>query len=304
MSSRDARILASGLRFPEGPAVLGDGAVMVAEMKGEAISRVDADGTVAVLGDCGGAPNGSAAGAAGEYYVANNGGLSAEGTGYWYAPRQIEGCVQRVDADGTVTTVGGTLPGPAPHRPNDLCFGPDGTLYVTDSANWEDLRNINPGHVVAIGPDGGQRHAVEVPAMPNGVAIAPDGRLFVTQSLTRKILAFELAADGGFGEQPTTFARVPGGSMPDGFCFAADGTLYACGSFGHVIFVYSPDGELAGTIETGEGTQPTNCSIGPDGALYVTYALTGQLAAFDLGLTAAPVFRGTIASVPAGSRSL
>jgi gluconolactonase len=298
MSAPVARILTSGLRFPEGPAVLDDGAVMVAEMKGEAISRVDADGTLTVLGDCGGAPNGSAAGAAGEYYVANNGGLSAEGTGYWYAPRQMDGCVQRVDADGTMTQVGGTLPGPGPHRPNDLCFGPDGTLYVTDSANWEDLRNINPGHVVAIGPDGSQRQAVELPAMPNGIEIAPDGRLFVTQSLTRKILAFELAADGAIG-QSTTFAKLPSG-MPDGFCFAADGTLYACGSFGHAIFVYSPDGELADTIETGEGTQPTNCCIGPTGALYVTYALTGQLAAFDLSLTAAPIYRGSIASASAG----
>jgi len=298
MSAPVARILTSGLRFPEGPAVLDDGAVMVAEMKGEAISRVDADGTLSVLGDCGGGPNGSAAGAAGEYYVANNGGLSAAGTGYWYAPRQMDGCVQRVDADGTVTQVGGTLPGPGPHRPNDLCFGPDGTLYVTDSANWEDLRNINPGHVVAIGPDGSQRQAVELPAMPNGIEISPDGRLFVTQSLTRKILAFELAADGAIGPS-TTFAKLPGG-MPDGFCFAADGTLYACGSIGHAIFVYGPDGELADTIETGEGTQPTNCCIGPTGALYVTYALTGQLAAFDLSLTAAPIYRGSIASASAG----
>jgi hypothetical protein len=31
----------------------------------------------------------------------------------------------------------------------------------------------------------------------------------------------------------------------------------------------------------------------------VTYALTGQLAAFDLSLTAAPVYRGSIA--PAGA---
>jgi gluconolactonase len=63
--------------------------------------------------------------------------------------------------------------------------------------------------------------------------------------------------------------------------------------------VYSPDGELVDTIETGDGTQPTNCCIGPHGALYVTYALTGQLAAFDLGLSAAPIYRGSIASVPA-----
>ena len=287
-------VVADGLRFPEGPSYLGGGAVAVVEMKGEALSRVAADGKVTTLGDCGGGPNGSALGAGGELYVANNGGLSAEGTGYWYAPRQFDGRVQRVDPDGTVTQVGGVLPGPAPHRPNDLCFGPGGVLYVTDSANWEDLRNIRPGHVVALGPDGTQLGCAEVPAMPNGVAFGPDGRLYLSQSLTRKVLAFDVA-DGTFGD-PETVLKLPSG-MPDGFCFDGDGTLYVCGSIGNAIFVYT-GGELKKTIETGAGTQPTNCCAGDDGRLYVTYGLAGQLVAFDLGLTPFPPHTGSIAPTP------
>ncbi|GHF41471.1 gluconolactonase [Amycolatopsis bartoniae] len=284
------RVVAGGLRFPEGPTWLGDGAVAVVEMKGEAISRVAPDGTVTPLGDCGGGPNGSALGADGELYVANNGGLSAEGTGYWHAPRQLEGCVQRVDPGGTVTTVPPAFPGPAPHRPNDLCFGPDGTLYVTDSADWENLRGISPGHVVAIGADGGVLGSAEVPAMPNGVAFGPDGRLYLTQSLTRKVLAFEVSG-GTFGE-PEQICKLPSG-MPDGLCFDGEGRLYVCGSIGNAIFVYS-GGELAETIETGDGTQPTNCCAGDDGRLYVTYGLAGQLVAFDLGLTPAASHTGSV----------
>lgn len=287
----EPRVVADGLRFPEGPSRLGDGAVAVVEMKGEAISRVAPDGTVTLLGDCGGGPNGSALGAGGELYVANNGGLSAEGTGYWHAPRQLAGCVQRVEADGTVTTVTGALPGPAPHRLNDLCFGPDGTLYVTDSANWEDLPDINAGHVVAIAADGSVAGSAEIPAMPNGVAFGPDGRLYLAQSLTRKILAFDVTG-GEFGE-PEQIVKLPRGSMPDGLCFDGDGTLYVCGSIGHAIFVYS-GGELKETLQTGDGTQPTNCCIGDDGRLYVTYGLTGQLVAFDLGAPPLPLHTGSI----------
>ncbi|NKQ51647.1 SMP-30/gluconolactonase/LRE family protein [Amycolatopsis sp. K13G38] len=283
-------LVATGLRFPEGPSYLGEGAVAVVEMKGEALSRVAPDGTVTPLGDCGGAPNGRVLGAGGELYVANNGGLSIEGRGYWHAPRQFDGHVQRVDADGTVTAVGGTLPGPAPHRPNDLCFGPDGTLYVTDSGNWEDMRNIRPGTVVAIGPDGTQLGSAEVPAMPNGVAFGPDGRLYLAQSLTRKVLAFDVTG-GDFGD-PETVLTLPTGS-PDGICFDGDGTLYVCGSVGNAIFVYS-GAELKETIETGAGTQPTNCCTGDDGRLYVTFSLTGQLVAFDLGLTPLEPHTGTI----------
>jgi gluconolactonase len=286
------RVLTSALRFPEGPSYLGDGAVAVVEMKGESVSRVDADGTVTVLGDCGGGPNGSTLGAGGELYVANNGGLSAEGMGYWHAPRQLDGCVQRVDADGTVTPVGGVLPGPEPHRPNDLCFGPDGTLYVTDSANWEDLRDLRTGRIVAIGADGTQLGAIEVPAMPNGVAFGPDGRLHLSQSLTRKVLACEVTG-GEFGELEPVL-KLPKGSMPDGFCFDGDGALYVCGSVGNTVHVYA-GGEPTETIETGEGTQPTNCCVGDDGRLYVTYGLTGQLVAFDLGLSPRPLHTGSIA---------
>jgi gluconolactonase len=290
------RIIATGLRFPEGPSYLGGGAVAVAEMKGEAVSRVDPDGSVVQLGDCGGAPNGTVLGADEVLYVANNGGLSAEGTGYWHAPRQIGGCVQRV-AGAEAQALPVTLPGPAPHRPNDLCFGPDGTLYVTDSANWEELRNIGPGRVVAIDA-GPARPVAEVAAMPNGIAFGPDGtRLYLAQSLTRKILAFDVR-DGALGD-PVTFCKLPAG-MPDGFCLDSEGNLYVCGSIGNAIFVYASDGTLKETVETGPGSQPTNCCIG-DGVLYVTFSLAGQLVAYDLSVEALALHRGGIrADVPPG----
>jgi gluconolactonase len=291
--SAPSRVVADGLRFPEGPTLLDDGSVAVAEMQGESVSVVTPGGASRVLGDCGGGPNGTALGSDGAVYVANNGGLSAGAKGYWYAPRQFDGRVQRVDPDGTVTTVGAALPGPEPHRPNDICFGPDGTLYVTDSANWENLKEIRSGRVVALGPDGAVRQALEVPAMPNGMAFSPDGGvMYLAQSLTRRILAVEVAGDGTLGE-PSSLLTLPSG-MPDGLCVDADGRLFVCGSVGNAVYTVSPAGELLDTIETGDGSQPTNCCIGTDGALYVTFSVAGQLVAFDLGLEAAPVHRGSV----------
>jgi gluconolactonase len=82
--------------------------------------------------------------------------------------------------------------------------------------------------------------------------------------------------------------------MPDGLCFDGDGTLYVCGSIGNAIHVYV-DGELKESIETGDGTQPTNACVGADGALYVTFGLAGKLVAYDLGLTPGTVHTGSIA---------
>ena len=284
------RVVASGLRFPEGPTALGGGAFAVVEMQGEGVARVASDGTVSPLADLGGGPNGSALGSDGAVYVANNGGLSAAGMEYWHAPREFDGIVQRIGADGAVATVNGDLPGTAPHRPNDLCFAPDGSLLVTDSANWEDMRNLNPGHVVRIAPDGTTSSILELPALPNGIGFGPDGRLYVAQSLTRKILAFEWA-DGAPGD-PVTFCKL-GQGMPDGFCFAADGRLFVCGSIGNVVEVFTADGEPSETIETGEASQPTNCCLF-EGSLYVTLANPGELVAYEVGADPLPLHQGSI----------
>lgn len=284
------RVVAGGLRFPEGPTSLGDGAFAVAEMKGESAARVGPDGSVSPIADLGGGPNGSALGSDGAVYVANNGGLSASGMDYWHAPREFDGIIQRIDADGTVATIGGDLPGEAPHRPNDLCFAPDGALLFTDSANWEDMRNLSPGHVVQISPDGTTSSLAELPALPNGIGFGPDGRLYVAQSLTRKILAFDW--DGGALGEPETFCRLEGG-MPDGFCFSNDGYLYVCGSIGNAVHVFDQRGELTGSIDTGEGSQPTNCCL-HEGSLYVTLAIPGELVAYEVGVEPLPLHQGSI----------
>lgn len=294
------RVVASGLRFPEGPSWLGGGAVAVAEMQGGAVSRVDPDGTTTVLGPLGGGPNGTAAGAGGAVYVANNGGLSATPTGYWHADQPFDGCVQRVDPDGTVTVVAADLPGPAPHRPNDLCFGPDRRLYVTDSHNWEDLRNLGPGRILAVSDGGTSGGTVallaELPALPNGIGFGPGAdRLFVAQSMTRTILAYDWPPPGGRLGAPVAFCKLPAGS-PDGFCFDADGNLYVCGSIGHAIHVFDAAGQLRRTIETEPGTQPTNCCLGGDGTLYVTYSMTGELVGYDLGVAPLPLHEGGVAA--------
>jgi gluconolactonase len=288
----EARLVASGLRFPEGPSLLDDGSVAVVEMQGEALARVGADGTVSRLGECGGGPNGSVLGSDGAVYVANNGGLSIGPEGLWHAENEFDGRVQRVAADGTVTTVAEDLPGPAPHRPNDICFAPDGRLLVTDSANWENMREMGPGRLLAIAADGAVSVLLELEGMPNGLAFTPDGgTLILAQTMTRKLLALEVRDDGSLGE-PTTWAKLPSG-MPDGLCLSTDGTLYVCGSIDDSLHVFR-DGELVETLALPANSQPTNCCLNGEGELLVTLAKTGELVAFEVGAEALPLHRGAI----------
>jgi gluconolactonase len=71
----DMKVLATGLRFPEGPVALADGSIALVEIARGTVSRVTPDGDVAVIADLGGGPNGLALGPDGALYVCNNGGF-------------------------------------------------------------------------------------------------------------------------------------------------------------------------------------------------------------------------------------
>ena len=70
------KILCAGLRFPEGPVVMPDGSVIVTEIAGQSLVRIQSDGSSAVLAKLGGGPNGAALGPSGKLYVCNNGGVT------------------------------------------------------------------------------------------------------------------------------------------------------------------------------------------------------------------------------------
>ena len=54
--------IADGLRFPEGPVAMADGSVLVVELAGGCITRVQPDGAKSTVATPGGSPNGWSAG--------------------------------------------------------------------------------------------------------------------------------------------------------------------------------------------------------------------------------------------------
>lgn len=278
-------VLARGLEFPEGPIALGGGEVVFTEIRGQRLSHYR-DGRVHTVARTGGGANGATRGPDGAYYVANNGGLCSAPEGQWQAPGDITGRIQRVTGQGEVSDVAVELPGEPPHRPNDLCFGPDGLLYFTDPHNWEDIRNLKPGRVNRTSLDGQVEQLAEVKRFPNGIGFGPEDRLYVAESVTKHVWVYDWHPDGLGTPEP--FCVLPHG-YPDGFCFAANGDLIVCGSLGDLVCVYGSDGGLKDRFDAPRGSEPTNCCLG-DGKLYVTYSGTGELVAFDYPEEALPLY--------------
>lgn len=292
MMSSSWGVRARGLNFPEGPVYLGGGRAAVAEMQGGSIALISASGDLARITGLHGAPNGLVSSVEGGFYVANNGGLSVTPEGsYWRAADEIDSCVQQVDASGAVSTL--AVPGAeAGARLNDLCFGPNGRLYVTDSANWDDLKKLSPGRVLSMSPGGDDvRQEATVVGLANGIAFMPGGdRLLVALSMSRRIIAYPVT-QSGLGE-PSDFCVLPGGS-PDGMCIDLDGNVYVCGSSGDAVYVFDSAGRLVDEMATPRGSQPTNCCLG-DGLLYVTLSFLGELVVRNIGAEALPLYSGKV----------
>src|SRR5438045_6893516 len=96
------RLLAKGLRFPEGPVAMPDGSIVLVEIAAGRITRVSPNGEKSVVATPGGGPNGLAIGPDRALYCCNNGGfawIEEEGNlrPYRCAADYVTGRIERID---------------------------------------------------------------------------------------------------------------------------------------------------------------------------------------------------------------
>jgi gluconolactonase len=264
---------ATGLGFPEGPLVLPDGRIAFVEEYGGCVSVVE-DGRRRQLAQVGGNPNGLALGADGLLYVTRGRGA----VGSWRAPEQVTPAIVVVDpADGSWRVVAETAGGRPLRAPNDLCFGPDGTLYFTDPDDFDPAADLH-GWICTIDAAGAEVAWELGNTFPNGLAFDPGGRLVWMESHTRR--AVGVRTDGGW----ETLAELPDDTTPDGCAYAADGRLVVATLFsgGLDVITWTSDVAVTERLTWADGVVPTNCCF--DGnAIWVTDVRRDWDTAHDTG---------------------
>ena len=285
--------LADGLVFPEGPAVLEDGSVAFVEVNRSQVSIWEQKHGVRRLADTGGGPNSCCLGSDDCLYVAQNRGL----VGNWRADRVQPGCIQRVSMDGQVEILITEVDGLELRQPNDLAWGPDGSLYFTDPGFFDLDTRPDAGRLFVVRPGGSGELLAELEnTYPNGIAVDADGSIVWTESYPRRVC--RRRTNGAIEELPPIERSE---SVPDGMAISADGTLLVAVLFAGGIQVLGPDGDDRGVVDV--GAVNSNCTFAGT-ALYITdfgmdpmggeIKPAGVLWRVELGQPGVEVFRGQL----------
>jgi len=263
-------VMADGLGFTEGPVWLPDDRVALTSISHGCVYIVDPrDGALERI-DTGGGPNGLACSADGTLYVAQNGGA-------WGASGVAEPGIQVISGSRVDYLVEGL------GAPNDLTFGPDGRLWITDTRGEFDIGTPGgglPGHVYATDVDSGDTRLVidDGPVFINGLGFDRDGsRLLVTATLSSQLLSYVISPDGSIGAPEIVHTFADG--WPDGMAVSAHGDYWVALTAADRIDVVDTWGRCVAEIALPAGSLPTNVCVGGrrSDELFVTAAHSESL---------------------------
>lgn len=244
--------LAEGFDFIEGPVWIGDGTLLFSDPNRNRIYRYTEAGELAIFRDKSGYDGADI----GQYTQPGSNGLTLDGEGRLVIDEHGNRRVTRLEHDGRLTVLADRYDGKRLNSPNDLVYGPDGSLYFTDPPFGLPRFFDDPGKELPY--SGIFRVAagkVELQARdltgPNGLAFTPDGKYLYVGNWDpqrKVVMRYPVLRNGrlGAGEVFFDMTRAPGEEALDGLKVDAEGHLYVSGPGG--LWIIAPDGRHLGTV--------------------------------------------------------
>lgn len=293
------KVIAKDLKFPEGPIFMNDGSIILVEIARGTLSKVNINGSVEVVADLGGGPNGAAIGPDGHCYVCNNGGfewevsLSKKGMRpISQSKNYIGGSIQKVNlSTGQYSTLYTECNGVALKGPNDIVFDKNGNFWFTDLGKVR-KRNMDRGAIYWAKSDGSEIKEVIQPFMtPNGIGLSPDEQtLYVAETEGGKLYSYKIINEGQV-EKITFPESINGGKLLnieggikrfDSLALEENGNICVATLINGGISVISPEGNLVEFVKF-DDPYITNICFGSQNlkTAYITASFEGLLLEVD-----------------------
>ncbi len=290
------RVIATGLKFPEGPTLMKDGSIAIVEIERETVSRVDMNGHVSVIAKVPGGPNGLAVGPDGAFYVCNNGGFTwEERDGILHPTGQATsyatGSIDRVDPEtGEVIRLYDRCGDHRLSGPNDIVFDSAGGFYFTDLGKTRE-KDRDHGGVFYARADGSSIVEIAFPVLtPNGIGLSPDEKiLYVADMEPSRIIAFDIIEPGVVRKEsfPSPYGGrcicgLPGYQGFDSLAVDAEGNIHVAATMTGEVIVIRPTGEVKRRVAFGDPFTTNICFGGNDlKTAFITLSGIGLLIAVD-----------------------
>ena len=253
--------VADGFEFIEGPLWYPDGFLLFSDIPADTIYKWQPKQNTKIFRQPSGNANGNAFDLAGRLITGEHGNRR----------------LSRTEKDGRVVTLAERYQGKQLNSPNDIAVKSDGSIYFTDPPYGIEPEQEELGFygVYRLAPDGTLTLLVDDFVRPNGITFSPDEtKLYVNDSEEGHIRVFDVRSDGTL-DKGKIFAELEPPSekgAADGMKVDIKGNVYSTAPGG--VWVFSPQGDLLGIIETPE--PPANIAWGEDDyqTLYIT-ARTG-----------------------------
>jgi gluconolactonase len=272
-------LFCDGVLYAEGPVALDDGSVICVAVTTGRLVRAFADGSLELVAEPGGGPNGAAIGPDGRCYLCNNGGLTAAdlaklAVGDDSNSTPPGGRIETVDLhSGEVELLYDSCDGVPLLSPNDLVFDTLGGFFFSDYGSAK-RASPQPGRVYHALADGSAiRPFGRVFERPNGVGLSPDGKVLYVSETSSGCLWRVWVDDP---DRSQILYQDPELVM-DSLAVQADGKICVACPVNQLILRVSPEGR-GEMIPTPQGHPSNICFGGADlQRAYVTLIHEGIL---------------------------
>jgi sugar lactone lactonase YvrE len=239
-ASRRPRTVVHGLVFPEGLR-WHDGALWFSDVFGATVRRTTRTGCE-VVARIDGEPSG----------------LGFLPDGSTLVTDMRNGTVLRIAGDDV--SVHADLRPMTPHHINDMLVTPAGHAYVGEFGyDMVGGAKPAPAKLILIAPGGAVSVVADDLEFPNGIAMTDDGAiLLVAESTASRIVAFDVAPDGGVSGKRTWGVAT---GFVDGICLDDEGALWVANHANAVFLRMREGGEILDRVEV-PGRWALSCALG------------------------------------------